>query len=196
MPAATKSQEDIIDITPRPKGRGGVLRLAGLGGMAVLFAAAGFGAGWFYFARVQSPVTEALRLIDRSDASSQTEPAAGSPQKVARQKPETESFVTSYYTFDEPLTTNPAGSRRFLQVGVTLSTQYDASVMAHVETHKAAIRSDMLAVIGSFSEEQTTGRAGREALAGALRDAINERLVALEGFGGVEGVFFTSFVLQ
>jgi flagellar FliL protein len=115
---------------------------------------------------------------------------------VARPVPEAEAFVTSYYSFAEPLTTNLAASRRFLQIGITLSTQYDATVMTHVETHKAAIRSDMLAVAGSFTEEQIAGREGREALATALRDAINERLVALEGFGGVEGVFFTSFVLQ
>jgi flagellar FliL protein len=68
--------------------------------------------------------------------------------------------------------------------------------MTNVETHKAAIRSDMLAVAGNFGEEQIAGREGREALATALRDVINERLVELEGFGGVEGVFFTSFVLQ
>jgi len=37
---------------------------------------------------------------------------------------------------------------------------------------------------------------GREGLAGALRDAINAKLEALEGFGGVEEVHFTSFVLQ
>ena len=36
----------------------------------------------------------------------------------------------------------------------------------------------------------------REALAVALRDAINMKLEALEGFGGVEEVHFTSFVLQ
>jgi len=41
-----------------------------------------------------------------------------------------------------------------------------------------------------------SSRDGRERMAAALRDAINERLEAIEGFGGVEGVFFPSFVLQ
>jgi len=196
MPAAAQSPDEMIDITPRPRRSGGVLKIAGLLLGAAAFAAAGFGAGWFHFSRAQSPVTEALRLIDRGEAAGQDATDPTGPQKVTRPKPEADSFVTSYYTFDEPLTTNPAGSRRFLQVGITISTQYDAKVMAHVETHKAAIRSDMLAVVGSLTEDQIAGREGREALATALRDVINERLVALEGFGGVEGVFFTSFVLQ
>ena len=33
-------------------------------------------------------------------------------------------------------------------------------------------------------------------LADALRDGINQVLVKVEGFGGVENVHFTSFVLQ
>jgi flagellar FliL protein len=33
-------------------------------------------------------------------------------------------------------------------------------------------------------------------LAAAIRDAINARLTVLENFGGVEDVYFTSFVLQ
>ena len=196
MPAATQSPEAIIDTPPRPRRAGGILRVAGLFVGAVAFSGAGFGAGWVYFAQSQSPMTEALRLIEREVAASPDETKAEGPQKAPRPKPETDSFITSYYAFDEPLTTNLAGSRRFLQVGITLSTQYDATVMQHAETHKAALRSDMLAVVGSFAEDQIAGREGREALAVALRDAINDRLQKLEGFGGVEGVFFTSFVLQ
>jgi flagellar FliL protein len=138
-------------------------------------------------------MADALRLIDRQ---SDTTTAAPGAARTPRPVPEAEAFVTTDYTFADTLTTNPAGSRRFLQVGVTLSTQYDAKVMTHVETHSAALRSDMLAVIGSFSEDEIAGREGREALAVALRDAINARLETLEGFGGIEGVFFPSFVLQ
>ncbi len=198
MPAAAPSSKDMIDITPRPRKGGGLLRAAGLvfGGLAL--AGAGFGGGWFYFSTMQSPVSEALRLIEReapgAEAPPEEDPAE--PQKVPRVPPETDAFVTTYYNFEEPLTTNLSGSRRFLQIGISVSTQYDATVMTHVETHKAALQSDMLAVAGGFTEEQISGREGREGLATALRDAINERLVTLEGFGGVEGVFFTSFVLQ
>jgi flagellar FliL protein len=59
-----------------------------------------------------------------------------------------------------------------------------------------ALRSDMLAVISGFTEAEVEGAEGRARLAAALRDAINARLEALEGFGGVEDVFFPSFVMQ
>jgi len=180
-----------------PAKRGGkILKLVGLLLGAVAMAGAGFGAGWFYFSQAPSPMSEALRLIEREDPGEVAAADPNAPQKAPRPIPGSASFVTSYHPMSEALTTNPTGSRRFLQVGVTLSTQYDAKVMANVTTHEAAIRSDMLAVMGSFSEEQLAGREGREALALALRDAINERLEVLEGFGGIEGVFFTSFVLQ
>lgn len=183
------------DTVPPPRKGGAIKRLLVLILVATICAGGGFGAGWFMFANTGSAMSDALRLIDRSSDNASTPAEAGMPRQP-RPTPESDSFVTSYYTFDEPLTTNPAGSRRFVQLGVSLSTQYDAQVMAHVETHKVAIRSDMLAVIGSFTEEQMTGTAGRTALADALRDAINARLEALEGFGGVEGVYFPSFVVQ
>lgn len=195
MPAKPLSADASVEpaIPPKRK-RAGLLRVLGLSAGAAAIAAAGFGAGWYLYAGSRSPVSDALRLIDRGAMAGTAAPDG--PGRTARPRPDAEAFATTYYTFAEPLTTNPAGSRRFLQVGVTLSTQYDASVMAHVETHQAALRSDMLAVIGGFAEDEIVGRDGREALAASLRDAINERLEALEGFGGVEGVFFPSFVLQ
>ena len=173
---------------PASKGRaGGILRILGLVIGAGVCAGGGFAGGWFMFSDAQSPM---------SDGNTQVEPGKDGLQKAARPFPENSGFITSYYSFDETLTTNPAGSRRFVQLGVSLSTQYDAKVIEHVETHKLALRSDMLAVVSSFTEEQITGLAGREALAIALRDAINTRLESLEGFGGVESVFFPSFVIQ
>lgn len=185
--------------SPAPKARSGlkaILRLFGLVLGAGVCAAGGFGAGWYVFAGSTSPVTEALRLIDRGEGLESAGPEEGLMQKVPRPVPEAAAFVTSYYSFAEPLTANPAGSRRFVQLTVSLSTQYDAKVMTHVETHKVALQSDMLAVLGGFTEEQMTSLDGRKQLAGALRDAINARLEALEGFGGIEDVFFPSFVVQ
>jgi len=59
-----------------------------------------------------------------------------------------------------------------------------------------ALQSDILAAMSSFSEEDVTGQIGRDALAVALKDTMNARLEDLEGFGGIEGVYFPSFVMQ
>ncbi len=149
-----------------------------------------------------SPAEEVLRLIDQGavslPATAQGAAAEGeaTPERVPRPSPEESAFLTSYYEFPDALTTNLAGSRRFLQVQVGVSTQYDAQVIANIEQHAMAIRSDMLAVISGFPEEGVAGADGRAALAAALAEVINARLTRLEGFGGVEDVFFPSFVLQ
>jgi flagellar FliL protein len=68
--------------------------------------------------------------------------------------------------------------------------------MANVEAHQLALRSEILNAISEFSESDIAGKNGREQLAKALTDAINNKLVALEDFGGVTEVHYTSFVLQ
>ena len=195
----------MTDQTLNPPRRGLLGRL--LRGVAMLIAAAGLGAGGFAAGMFHaggglSPAEEVLRLIDQGavplpaeQAAAEAE-AAAQPQRVPRPAPEESPFLTSYYEFPDALTTNLAGSRRFLQVQIGVSTQYDAQVITNIETHAMAIRSDMLAVISGFTEEGVAGAEGRAALAAALADAINARLERLEGFGGVEDVFFPSFVMQ
>lgn len=175
--------------------------LLGVLAMAVMIGI-GFGAGFVYFANPMSPAQDMLRLMSKDAAPAEGDHGADAeadpnlPHKVPRATPEKEEFVTSYFTFAEPLTSNVAGSRRFLQVGIGLSTEYDAKVFAHVQAHEQALKSDILTVISSFTEEDLMAREGRSRLATALRDAINARLVELEGFGGIKDVFFPSFVMQ
>ena len=148
----------------------------------------------------QSMREDILALIEKPEEVSQAPEAVvgedGLPRKVAKPAPEQELFLTSYYTFPDPLTTNLAGSRRFLQLSVGVSTQYDESVIKNVETHQLALRSDVLGVLSSFTEEEAGTKEGRDALALRMKDAMNKRLELLEGFGGVENVYFPSFVLQ
>ena len=110
--------------------------------------------------------------------------------------PSTDTFVTSYYTFPDNFTTNLKGSKAFLQVSVGVSTQYDETVIENVEMHQLALRSEVLGVVSEFTVEEVEGKLGRDDLADGIKNAINARLEELEGFGGVEGVYFTAFVLQ
>jgi flagellar FliL protein len=118
------------------------------------------------------------------------------PQKVSRETPVNETFLTSYYTFADNFTTNLSQSKQFLQISVGVSTQYDETVIENVEKHQMAMRSEVLGVMGTYSVDDIDGKVGRDKLANSIKDAINVKLKELEGFGGVEGVHFTSFVLQ
>lgn len=192
---------EIIEAPAKPSLMSRLMRLIGFLGLAAVLAGAGFGAGWFYFANPLSPAQDMLRLITppaegaehAADSHAEGEDA---PHKVAKPVPEKPKFVTSYYTFADPLTTNIANSRKFLQVQIGVSTQYDASVIENVKAHEMALKSDILAVTATFGEDQLATVEGRGKLADAIRDAMNKRLEELEGFGGVEHVFFPSFMMQ
>lgn len=180
-----------------PKRKGGLMGLVKTLLFAVVLLGAGFGGGWFYFANPLSPAQDMLQLIDPEAAAPADPHAEGeAPQKVPKPVPEEEKFQTSYFTFPDPITANLRDSKRFLQVQIGVSTQYDESVMKNVETHKLALQSDMLTVLSTFSETDIAGTEGRAHLADAVKEAINARLEKAEGFGGIEDVFFPSFVLQ
>ena len=134
--------------------------------------------------------------MQQREADEEAADNSSEPTKQSKETPEEEVFETIYHEFPGTFTTNLAGSRKMLQVGVGVSTQYDDTVMMNVESHQLALRSVILGVISDFSEDDVKGATGRDKLAGALRDAINKKLEALENFGGVEEVHFTSFVLQ
>jgi len=104
--------------------------------------------------------------------------------------------VTSYYEFPTPFTTNLKNSRKFIQVGLGVATQYDATVMANVKKHELAIRSEILAILAEQTEQDLSGIANRKRIQDLLRDGINKVLMEMERFGGIENVFFTTMVMQ
>ena len=118
------------------------------------------------------------------------------PKKKVKKVNVEEKFLTTYYEFPGNFTTNLRSSKRFLQITVGVSTQYDEEVMVNVESHQLALRSIVLGVMSEFSEEDVAGRDGKQSLADAIKEALNVFLEDKEGFGGVEGIHFTSFVLQ
>ena len=118
------------------------------------------------------------------------------PKKIPKITPEEEIFATTYYEFPGNFTTNLKESKKFLQISLGVSTQYDDQVMANVDSHQLALRSEILTIMSTFSTEDISGREGKQKLANSLKNGINDVLMKVEGFGGVENVHFTSFVLQ
>jgi flagellar FliL protein len=181
-------------------GSGLVKKLLIFGGGGLLMIVIGVAAGWLIFGSSQpDPSEEIEEIIERKmqeREAAELEADNSTPQKQSKDTPEEEVFETIYHEFPGTFTTNLSGSRKMLQVGIGVSTQYDDTVMMNVESHQLALRSVILGVISDFTEDDVKGATGREKLAGALRDTINIKLEALENFGGVEEVHFTSFVLQ
>ena len=181
------------------KTKGGLIKyiLFGLGGIALV--GLGLGAGFFVFgSKAADPSEEIEQIVERKmrEAEEAAAAAAADTGPEKKEAPEVKNFLTTYYEFSGTFTTNLKDSRKFLQAGIGVSTQYDDAVLANVETHQLALRSEILGTMSEFSEEAIQGKSGRDELAQALEDSLNKKLEELEGFGGVEYVHFTSFMLQ
>ncbi|MBT5574111.1 flagellar basal body-associated FliL family protein [Alphaproteobacteria bacterium] len=182
------------------KSKGGLIKIILFAVGGIVLVVIGLGAGYFVFGSSQpDPSEEIETIIERKlqeAEAAKAEQDNASPEKVSKETPEQENFVTIYYEFPGTFTTNLRGSRKMLQVGVGVSTQYDDTVMMNVESHELALRSTILGVLSEFAEEDVQGTNGKAALAAALKQGINSKLILLENFGGVEEVLFTSFVLN
>ena len=140
--------------------------------------------------------------------SEQTSPSAEIEEIIKRKMEEAErrSEQTSetvgaektgprYYKFPGTFTANLMGSRKFLQIGIGITTD-DDKVVSEVEADQLALRSEILNVISEFTEDDVTGKQGPERLSRAIADAINQKLAALGSVNGVDKVYFSSFVIQ
>ena len=190
------------DENNEPKKKGFILRILIFIVAGLILIGAGLGGGYILFGSSQpDPSDEIEAIIEKKMAEVDAErlaeeEAALSNEKVVKETPDIETFVTTYFEFPGTFTTNLRSSRKFLQVGLGVSTQYDDEVISNVEDHQLALRSEILNVMSEFTEEEIQGKQGREALARALADGVNAKLMQLEDFGGIEEVHFTSFVLQ
>ena len=142
-----------------------------------------------------------LDLINRYvaeilDLSGQKVEAVVPTPSEPKETPVTPTFVTSYYEFADGFSAKLKGTNAFLNVNIVVSTQYDTTVIENVDLHQLSLRSEILAIISEQTLNDIEGKTGRDALAAAIMLAINNKLEELEGFGGVEGVFYTSFSLQ
>jgi flagellar FliL protein len=83
-----------------------------------------------------------------------------------------------------------------MQVQIAVMTRYDDRVISNVKKHEFALRSVALDVMRKTTEDELPQANFRKDLAEKIRAEINATLVKFEDFGGVEEVYFTSFVVQ
>ncbi|GMM93561.1 flagellar basal body-associated FliL family protein [Qipengyuania sp. MTN3-11] len=105
-------------------------------------------------------------------------------------------YRTAYYDFSEEFTSNLANGTALVQVSLAASTHYDGRVLMWLDEHETALRSRILAELAATSEEELASIRGKEELQLRLTKAINEALEEREGFGGVDSVYFRSFIVQ
>lgn len=194
---------DKTDTAQKPKkGKGLLIKL--VGGL-VLIAAGGGGT----FALVQSGIMGGHHAAEKKEANKPKLVRKGDEDPYAPKAEGKEGeaaaavdgeggseYRTSYYNFTEDFTSNLKNSTGLVQVSLACSTRRDGRVLMWLKKHELAIRSEILVVIADTPEEDVYNPDGKQRLQKRLTDAINKVLVANEGFGGVDAVYFKSFLVQ
>jgi flagellar FliL protein len=134
--------------------------------------------------------------MDAEEARARAEELAQGPSKETLDSPELTRFENTYMEIERPLVANIVNSRKVMQVKVAIMTHYDDRVVANMEKHEFAIRSEMLDVMRKIDETRISEPNFRSDLAEQLKIAVNSVLERYEDFGGVEEVMFTEFVVQ
>lgn len=105
-------------------------------------------------------------------------------------------YRTSYFSFTEDFTSNLKNSSALVQISPACSTRRDGRVLMWLKKHELAIRSEVLVVLADTPEEDAFTPEGKQRLEKRLTAAINKVLTQTEGFGGVDAVYFKSFLVQ
>jgi flagellar FliL protein len=105
-------------------------------------------------------------------------------------------YRTSYYSFAEEFTSNLRNSEALVQISLAASTRRDGRVLMWMKKHELAIRSALLVVLADTPEEEVFTPEGKERVQKRMTAAINKVLTETEGFGGVDAVYFKTFLVQ
>jgi flagellar FliL protein len=124
------------------------------------------------------------------------EAAEAARQRARNGHPDPRIFQSTYVPLEGNFTSNLHGGDAFVQIGLGISTYYDTHVTDNVARNMMAIRSAVIMVLSEADPVEITTFQGKQRLKEALKNAINNVLTNREGFGGIDEVYFTSFVTQ
>ena len=105
-------------------------------------------------------------------------------------------FENTYLQIDKEFMTNLTASKKVMVVQIAVMTHYDNRVFDNVKKHEFAIRSGILDVMRQTTEAEASRPDFRSELSAKIKVVMNDILKKYEDFGGIEDVFFTSFVMQ
>ena len=118
------------------------------------------------------------------------------PPKLNKKSPDSPRFEYTYHQLKKDFLSNLMSSKKVMSIQISIMTRYDDRVFENVDKHEAALRSVVLDVLRQTTDADLLKPEFRKELAVKIRDAMNSFLEKLEDFGGIEEVFFTSFVVQ
>jgi flagellar FliL protein len=110
--------------------------------------------------------------------------------------PDSNRLDTLYHQFTQAFVSNVANSRKVMQMNLTMSTHYDQVVIDNIVKHELAVRSAILEHLSFITEEETLEVGFRQRVGDELAVVVNAELEQNEGFGGIERVLFTEFLMQ
>ena len=124
------------------------------------------------------------------------EPVIGTVDGNGSTPKDVSKYEATYYQIEAPFTSNLKDSGAFAQISLAIATYYDSRVLENIKKHEIAVRSAVLMRIADKDEYELATPQGKEALQKELTAAINKVLLQKAGFGGVDNIYFTNFVIQ
>jgi flagellar FliL protein len=191
-----------------PKKKGGMKKLLLIGVGAIVLIGGGVGAGLYaagtgmtgaHDAPKEDPSKPKLVLKEGAEGSeSHAAPAAAAGKHASSSdaSPDPSKYQATYYPIEQPFTSNLRDSDGFVQLGIGVSTFYDSKVIDNLKKNDMPVRSAILMTLADQDSFVITTPEGKKQLLGSLKNSINDVLEKREGFGGVDSVYFTSFIIQ
>ena len=201
--------EEVVETEPAAK-KPMLLIIGGIVAVLLLLVAAVLGTMFFTGAFKPKPELTAEQLLLQQEAGEAAADGKGEagkdgkkdgkkdgpPGKLTKKSPELTRFDFSYLQLEREFLTNLTGSRKVMSIQVAVMTRYDERVFDNVKKHEFALRSVMMDVMRQTVDADLSKPDFRKELAVRLRDAMNTLLEKYEDFGGIEDVYFTSFIVQ
>ena len=150
----------------------------------------------FFDKKDQSAAEAQLKALEAAASEAQNAASEAQPKKVTKDSPELTRFENHYMELEKELVANLTNSRKVIQVKLAIMTHYDERVFKNVKKHEFALRSTALDVMRLTTDADLSQPDFRKKMAEKIRLELNAVLEKYEDFGGIEEVFFTSFVAQ
>jgi flagellar FliL protein len=194
--AAPEATEEVVEGEPKKK-KPILLILVIVLSVIILIMSVMFGTLYFsgYFEhKSEAAAHEKVDELEKAAEDAHSATPEG-PSKVKKEA-EATRFENTYLEIDKEFMTNITSSKKIMVVKVAVMTHYDSRVFDNVKKHEFAIRAAVLDVMRQSTEADVAKADFRIDMAAKIKVVMNEILMKYEDFGGIEDVFFTSFVMQ